>query len=431
MKNKILFLLFFAVISTLISCEKDEERIYLDENLNPPELIEVPSDLVLNRVNSGDTIMFAGTLIDPGFASVIRYQLLAERIPGEEPALLFSDSQDTVMKVSVADLNTALLNICPEYTSSVVNLMIAAELIADAGTGADKIIYYSAPRTINVTTFGVLRIDVIDSDTIQQLAFTEVDGVFSGAIVLDISMPFTLVNPETGTTYGGSDGTLVVDGPAIVPAVSGDYTLTVNTNDMTYVLSRGSNAVMKLIDSGIDQSINTGEGAGVFTGVVIMDAAQSFTLLDDETNTSYGGSDGTLTIGGDAITPPGDGTHLLTVSTTDLTYELVPYSVGVVGAFNGWAAPDIPMNYDAAEGVWTVTMDLPEGPMKFRVNEAWTDRWGPGTNSDLPGVGGTMVLPNGDADINITAAGNYDIELTITGFTDATNLAAVAVFTLN
>ncbi|MGE5383417.1 MAG: SusE domain-containing protein [Omnitrophica WOR_2 bacterium] len=180
------------------------------------------------------------------------------------------------------------------------------------------------------------------------------------------------------------------------------YISEIKTADvLTYGLPR-----LDLNNSGKDQKVESALGDGNYIGYVKLDAAQPFTLTDPDTNKEYGGSGGTLAENGAAIVPPASGWYILKVSTTDLTYSLDPYMIGLVGSAtpNGWDAPDQKMDYNAATGTWDITIDLVVGDIKFRKNDGWAWNLG-GTPNNL--------VHNGD-NIPVTEAGNYTISLTIT-----------------
>jgi len=336
MKNKlIIFLSLFGLAFVFSSCEKDEEKVYLQEPIDPPTLVSIPDNLVLQRVNATDTLVFTGTPLDPGFVASARYFL--EACPSgnnfEDAKTLFNDIHDSVMKISVADMNEDMLDLYPEFTTNATDFRIRGRLVYASGRGAigssgNYVEVTSAVTTADVTVYGLPRIDLVNSGTEQSLSSPAGDGLYAGLVELDTLQSFSIFDPETGTTYGGSDGNLVADGAALVP--------------------------------------------------------------------------------------PGQGWNKLMVDLNTLSYELDPYSVGIVGAFTEWGGqPDILMDYNKASSTWVATdVNLPVGPMKFRLNSAWDIRWGPGSNTDLP-ENGEIDLPNADADINIVTAGNYDIELVI------------------
>ena len=175
---------------------------------------------------------------------------------------------------------------------------------------------------------------------------------------------------------------------------------------------------LDLIGLSTAQKIQSVLGDGVYTGYVNLTASDLFTLNDPDTGTSYGddGSDnGKLAVDGAAVTSPGDGWYQLDADINNLTYGLQPYNVGVVGAFTDWGGqPDHMMAYNTDKGYWYITLDLPTGPMKFRLNNDWKVNWGPGADTDLP-ADGNLELPNSSDNIIITTAGNYTIHLTLKG----------------
>lgn len=157
-------------------------------------------------------------------------------------------------------------------------------------------------------------------------------------------------------------------------------------------------------------------GDGNYSGYVKLDKTKPFTFKDPDANIVYGGSGGTLAADGAGIVVDNSGYNKIEVNTQALNYSTSFYSVGVVGAFTDWGnTPDIVMDYSTKNG-WYATVDLPTGPMKFRLNSAWTVNWGPGEDKDLPSDG-NISLPGSGGNINITKAGNYTIYVTITGAT--------------
>ena len=208
---------------------------------------------------------------------------------------------------------------------------------------------------------------------------------------------------------------LVVDAGTGAPGAANDafeYNSETETANVTlYGLPR-----LDLLNSGIDQKIESPLGNGVYSGFVKLDPAKPFSLFEPDNATTYGGADGVLVEDGAAIVPPASGWHKLDADINALTYSLEQYSVGVVGEFTSWGEQaDRIMEYDPAKGYWFITVDLPAGPMKFRLNSKWDVNWGPGEDTDLPAAGGVMELPNSSGNIVITAAGNYTIHLTLNG----------------
>lgn len=195
------------------------------------------------------------------------------------------------------------------------------------------------------------------------------------------------------------------------------YSSTVKNDNVTlYGLPR-----LDLISGGVVLGkIESPLGDGNYSGYVKLDKTKPFTFLNPDANITYGGTKPNLAVDGTAITPGADGWHKISVKVSENKFEMDPYVVGAVGAFNNWGntagVPDILMDYDSKNGWWYTTTDLPTGPMKFRLNQNWDVNFGPGVDGDtnLP-ADGTIELPKSTGNINITTAANYTIRVTVNG----------------
>ena len=98
------------------------------------------------------------------------------------------------------------------------------------------------------------------------------------------------------------------------------------------------------------------------------------------------------------------GLYKLNVNVNDLTHTFEKTDWGVIGDATptGWDS-DTDMVYDEASGTLKLTMDLNAGKIKFRANDDWAINLG---DDDANGD-----LQYGGADIDISEAGNYTIEL--------------------
>ncbi len=197
--------------------------------------------------------------------------------------------------------------------------------------------------------------------------------------------------------------TLVVDGGNGAPGTGTnpfEYISETNTANVTlYGLPK-----LNLLNSGIDQKIESALGNGVYNGLVKLDAATPFTLEDPDTNTQYGGSGGVLEVDGTGISVDDNGWHILSVNINDLNYSADKYMIGLIGSAtpNGWDTPDQKMDYDSKTGTWSITVDLIDGEIKFRKNDGWAWNLG-GTHDNLTQGGDNLPV----------SAGNYTITLTI------------------
>lgn len=329
MKNKLYtFLTILGLIVLFTGCEKDGDQIVMLDNPTAPAFVTFP-DMTLVRDNATDTLIFAGTPVDPGFAASATYFIEA-CLSGngfDDVVVLWSGVKVDEIKIAVGVANGLLKKKFPADATTSLDFRLRAVLTVDAGTGAqgtssDPFEYSSGITTANVTIYGLPRLD--------------------------------------------------------------------------------------LINSGMVQKIESALGDGAYTGIVKLDPASSFTLTDPDAGTEYGGAAGTLAVGGAAITPPAAGYHVLDVDVNALTYEFTPRMIGLVGSAtpNEWSSPDQKMDYDQATGVWSITLDLVVGEIKFRLNDGWA--W------NLGGTPGSLV--HDGANLPITVAGNYTVTLTITDF---------------
>ena len=145
------------------------------------------------------------------------------------------------MKLTVSDLNGTLIRKFPADATTSLDFRLRATLVVDAGTGApgtgtNTFTYASAIKTVNATLYGLPRLDLVNSGLVQKIESALGDGKYSGYVKLEIAKPFTLLNPDNSTTYGGSAKVLQTNGPALVPEANGWNKLTVDVNAMTYEL---------------------------------------------------------------------------------------------------------------------------------------------------------------------------------------------------
>lgn len=122
----------------------------------------------------------------------------------------------------------------------------------------------------------------------------------------------------------------------------------------------------------------------------------------------WGGSNGELEPGGANLVMETAGYYKINVDLNDLTYELLSTDWGIIGDATpgGWDA-DTDMTYDVDDKVWRITTDLSVGEIKFRANDAWDLDYG---SDDANGT-----LQQGGGNIPVEEAGNYTIELDLSG----------------
>lgn len=127
-----------------------------------------------------------------------------------------------------------------------------------------------------------------------------------------------------------------------------------------------------------------------------------------------GGTSGKLVKGGgDNLKVTGAGYYRLNADLSDNTWTALRTDWGVIGSATpgGWG-DDTNMTYDAVSKSWKVTMTLTAGEIKFRANDGWDINFGD--------TGANRSLEYGGDNIQIAAAGTYDIELILSDPTEFT-----------
>jgi hypothetical protein len=126
---------------------------------------------------------------------------------------------------------------------------------------------------------------------------------------------------------------------------------------------------------------------------------------NDNWDYNYGAPAGSLNLvaGGDNIETTVEDDYAITLDlSTPQTYTYRADRWGIIGsATPGQWNDDTNMTWDAVNGVFTATMDLTAGLIKFRANDDWGYNFG----------GDLAALTVGGGDIPIAEAGNYTITL--------------------
>lgn len=146
------------------------------------------------------------------------------------------------------------------------------------------------------------------------------------------------------------------------------------------------------------------------------DNAFKFTDAPDWNNGIFGDADasgitGTIDDAGDGsdikiVTVPGY--YKINVDLVNFTYTTLKTDWGLIGdaTANGWDS-DQNMTYDLVTKVWSVTLDLVVGKIKFRANDGWDLNYGSNNANGICDSGGT--------DITIAEGGNYTVVLDLNG----------------
>ncbi len=242
-KNLLIYLTFTVLAVFLAGCEKDGEMITMVSNPVAPTLTTIP-DLTLQRANGNSMLEFVGTPVDPGFQASATYFIdaAAAGTAFADPVTIWTGNQCKSMKLTVSDLNGALIRKFPTDATTSLDFRLRATLVVDAGTGApgtgsNPFTYASALKNASATLYGLPRLDLVGSGLEQKIESALGDGKFTGLVKLNTANAFTLNDPDAGANYGGATGVLSVNGPAIVPERTGWERMTVDVDALTYEIS--------------------------------------------------------------------------------------------------------------------------------------------------------------------------------------------------
>lgn len=255
-----------------------------------------------------------------------------------------------------------------------------------------------------------------DSDT--DLSDDDGDGIFEINIELTDGEAKFRANDDWAVNWGATDfpsGVGELNGPNI-PIVAGTYDVTFNpaTGEYTFTEDAGFMSMGIIGDAtpgGWDADTDMiDNGDGTYRLVIgLTDGAVKF-RADDDWADNWGATDfpsGTGTPGGDNI-PVTAGIYLVTFNSATGEYNFGPASIGIIGSATptGWDSDtDMTPTGASAPGELTLSIDLVDGEVKFRVNDDWGYNWG---GADFPS--GTAEF-NG-ANIGATA-GSYTVKLNV------------------
>jgi hypothetical protein len=141
--------------------------------------------------------------------------------------------------------------------------------------------------------------------------------------------------------------------------------------------------------------------------VYFKDASTQFKFTEGPNwDVNYGddGANGTLDKNGANIVAADPGYYKINVNLNALTYTVAKTDWGIIGSAtaDGWNS-DQNMKFDAATGLWSASLDLKVGEIKFRANDGWDINYGDdGANGSLDASG---------SNIAIATAGTYTVTM--------------------
>lgn len=235
-KFSIIYLIFIGLIGFVSSCEKDGTKVEMLTDPIAPTIKTLPN-LTLLRAKGTDTLVFKGTLVNPGFQASATYFLEADTAGNQfkNPTLITSGIQDTVIKITVGNINSTLIKRFPSDVASSLEFRIRSVLVADAGTGAKPIESVSPVKPVSVTTYGLPRLDLMAGTTVAgKITSAAGDGKYFNFVKLNAGTTFKLKDPETNNVYGVSGDALALNGSDFTAATTGWYLISADTKGLTY-----------------------------------------------------------------------------------------------------------------------------------------------------------------------------------------------------
>jgi len=330
----------------LASCEKDETRAVLSENPTGPAITSPSSGTskVLTNADSAKSITFTWTAADFGFPAGVNYVLQMDKAGNNfKDPLLLAATTSTSASVNIYDLdNKMLANGYPEDVAAQVEIRVRAIIYGiNSSTFTDTV--FSAPITMTITPYLI----------IVNYPKLWVPGSYCG---WDHSKAEFLYSVKSDNKYQGY---------IWFPDETTEFKLT------------------KVAGWEQDNTIGDPDASGTSGTLKIGD---------------WGGNN--IKVSG------GPGYFKINADLNEATYSWMKTEWGIIGSAtaDGWNS-DQNMTYDVANKVWTATLDLVQGEIKFRANDSWDLNYGDdGADGKLDQNGANIAIPE---------AGNYTITLNL------------------
>ncbi|SDZ91716.1 SusE outer membrane protein [Psychroflexus halocasei] len=418
--------LFIFIAAIFISCEDDDNFTVLNENATTS--LELSTDTVVMTEDNADQEILEVTWQEPnfGFPAAPSYNIEIDLAGNDFASAKTVAVGSELSKTFTSDeLNKLLLNIGITPLQETEVEMRLKVILSQAKS------IYSPVSTLQVTAFSSILdlstdFGVVGDATpggwsstpetpIQDIPFytTSEDGIIVAYTSLrDGDIKFRK-NNQWNFDYGDNDNNGTLDeGGADIPVTAGDYRITLNLNNLTYTMEEFSWGIVG------DATIHGWDAPDVklhynsfndnwVAAVTLTDGEIKF-RQNEEWNTDFGGSNGTLAQGGDNIAVT-TGHYIITVDFKNLTYNLEETNLwGLTGDATtfGWEAPDVKFlpDFGTEDGKFYANgVELMAGEVKVRQNEEW--------NIDYGDNGNDGTLEEGGDNIPVDTPGIYNIEI--------------------
>lgn len=420
---------FYKLLSLMIAlllaggCDDDDSGGDVMTDPVAPE-ISVPAEgtsLVVDETNQTTELTISWSEADFGVDLAVSYEVQLDVHGGafSNPAVLTSGITGTSTGVTYGTINSSAIN----DLSQAANMLASLDLrVVASSTGFDDLV--SGVVGLSLTTF--------QGATMTAPAFSGL--AVSSATLTNDNLDTDLAIEWSAAEFGTTDEITYVLKMGISGDGIGNAIQVAKTTALTYTLTY--EALNFYIDQNLNQDANTAVDVDFFvtasSGNESLDSESitaNFTTIDatyteaavymtgsftdpawepwnnpqvlpygDETfwyfdnahelkftdfpgwdGNNYGyESDGVLTTTGTDNIPVEAGHYQVVVNTEELTYAFNSVEWGVIGSATpgGWDESTA-MTYNVENHTWEVTLDLVEGALKFRANNAWDINLGP------------------------------------------------------
>ena len=255
--------------------------------------------------------------------------------------------------------------------------------------------------------------DPASAATLASVSTPNLDGLYVGHVSLTEAaneFKFTDAPDWNNGIYGdsgdGTSGEIASPGNNVTLAGPLDYEIKVDLVNNTWEANTwaiiGSATPNQWNDPDTDMSFDFSRNVWTIS-TDLTDGELKFRANNAwDLNLGDTGADGTLDVNGDNIAVSA-GSYQIDLDVANNTFTIGNWAIIGSATPNAWNDPDTDMSYDSVNNVWTITVDLVPGEIKFRFNDAW--------DVNLGDTGADGSLDSGGDNIAVGTGGNYTITL--------------------
>lgn len=343
MKNWLNKSLLFVVASlTLMSCEKDEDKLILRAG-TPPALSTSSTNVVLTEETAeGTALTLNWNEADFGFDAATEYSVQIDTAGDNfvRPYSVSLGNKVTSKTYTGQELNTLMSRL--KYTPEEAH-EVKFRIRAVVSEFVDPV--YSNPVTVNITPYSTYiepTFIYVPGDyqgwnpgAAPSLISVEANNIYQG--VISFTEPNSRMFKFTAERSwdlnwgnGPTAGTLAVNGSDLSVPANDSYMITVNLNTLTWSAAKYSWGIIGSATAGgwdSDQNMRYINEEDVWKATLNLTVGEIKFRFNDDWGTNYGGSGGNLTLGGDNIAVPTAGKYEITLKINEedetATYTLV------------------------------------------------------------------------------------------------------------